>query len=105
MVDETPAKADGDIKVPIDLRTHERAQLTEFTEKLVDHFDGIDDRADDLREVRDRIAEQDDTVFLTADQWSSLLQPMHDRLDEGLRTWWLQRKLLGRLQDRQEEIT
>lgn len=98
-------------QVPIELRTHERAQLEEYVPRLESKL-----RARDLEDQADTVRDFSFTLDATeevagqyasapADDWESVVQYLNIlRDEEGNRVWWLRKKLATRLARRLEEV-
>jgi hypothetical protein len=102
---------DTAINVPIDVRSHELQQVKEMGTSAVERLRSIelDDEADELSRVVDEhildMPDDADTLSMPADDWQTLVRHLHRlRDEEGLRVWWLRRKLYDRLQDKQEAL-
>jgi hypothetical protein len=97
---------DTAMHVPVDLRTHEVNQLQEM----------VPDAAQQLRETDvETLVEDAETLeraydehlygldgpgvaSMPADDWRAIVRNL-DRADDGLRVWWLRKKLVDRLSD------
>lgn len=93
-------------KVPIELRSHERAQLDEFITRVVDILTerGLSNEAEEVENV-DLIENGNGTFSAEPSEWATVVGGLrHLRDDEGLRTWWLRSKLAKRLNERISEI-
>lgn len=93
------------IPVPIELRSHERAQLEDFVPRLRERLE--DAGRDDLLDTLDgfTLDAHDEGVFNTTEQWRTVIMELHRlKPEEGLRQWWLRRKLFKRLVDRVEAL-
>jgi len=98
---------DDTINVPIAVRSHEVAQLHEFVPEAIDQCrrTEMNDEADQLQCVVDEYLEPTDGyISMPADEWRTVVRNVHRRTDSGLRSQWLQTKLLKRLRDRMEEM-
>jgi hypothetical protein len=103
--------ADIPNSIPISLRSHEIDQLHEFVPKLVRRFMGRDteqndmaSKADELERVyEEHIEGMGNALLMPIDDWRTLISSLSD-VDDGLRGWWLQRKLIRRLRDKSEEL-
>lgn len=102
---------DTAINIPIDVRSHEQNQLTEFIPKLVTRFmnrqtEQMESKSDELNRVYDEHIEgMDGESYLSMpiDDWRTLISSLSN-VDDGLRGWWLQKKLVSRLRDKLEDI-
>lgn len=85
------------MSIPLELRTQERQQLDEYIPQAIETLRGrgLNDEADDVVGVT-LIEEEDGRVSTTVDQWVSLLSSLRV-IDDGLRPWWLRKKLSQRL--------
>jgi hypothetical protein len=98
---------DDTINVPIRVRSNEVAQLHEFVPEAIDQCrrTEMDDEADQLQCVVDEYLEPNDGyISMPADEWRAVIRNVHRRTDNGLRSEYLQRKLLKRLRARMEEL-
>lgn len=94
------------MKVPIELRSHEQAQLDEFVPRAADRLEdkGLDEEAQEVRDV-DIIDNQSGTYSAEPTEWAAIIGALRTlRDEEGLRSWWLRKKLAQRLARRTEEI-
>jgi len=99
---------DTAINVPIEIRSHESTQLVRFVEKLVRRFTNreMEQKADELRRVYDEhIDEMESASYLSMpiDDWRTLVSNL-SYVDDGLRGWWLQTKLVERLRAKSDEL-
>jgi len=103
------------VEVTIELRTHERAQLDEFVPRMVERLEakGLDEEAEDLCAVdiienldetspfheTARESAHDPTTYSAAPtEWATIIGALRVlREEEGLRSWWLRKKLARRL--------
>lgn len=107
----TAVMDDTAINIPIDVRSHEQNQLTEFVPKLVTRFmnrqtEQMESKSDELNRVYDEHIEgMDGESYLSMpiDDWRTLISSLSN-VDDGLRGWWLQKKLVSRLRDKLEDI-
>jgi len=102
------------MNIPIQVRGHELTQLGNFIDTVTeDDFD----EADQLAEILDthimdaamnsRENEQFYTyVSMPADDWHTVNRGLtrHRKYNDGQRSWWLQKKLVGRLNERLSDI-
>lgn len=110
---------DTAMNVPIKVRTHELKQLHEMVPAARRHCEQaeMDEQADEITRVYDEhIANVEeaagfDTSFrahvsMPADDWRTTISSLGrvQRRDEGLRAWWLRKKLASRLRDRLEQL-
>lgn len=94
------------MRVPIQLRSHEEAQLESFVPRMVDRLNdmGVEAEAEDIENV-ELIDEGDGTFSAEVSEWTALLGGMRVlRDEEGLRSWWLRKKLSRRLMRIQEKL-
>jgi hypothetical protein len=101
---------DTAINVPIEIRSHESTQLVRFVEKLVRRFTNreMEQKADELRRVYDEhiygMSESEaDYLSMPIDDWRTLVSNL-SYVDDGLRSWWLQTKLVDRLRAKSEAL-
>lgn len=109
---------DTAINVPVKVRSHELNQLHEF---FPDVRDGLQQAGlDEAAEAVDRIYDEHVSgvtaavsggpyaamVTMPAEDWKTTVRYIGrlSQTSEGLRAWWLQKKLVGRLDDRLEEL-
>jgi hypothetical protein len=97
--------------VPIEIRTHEQAQLEEFLPQIQERFreSGLDEQADTIEAFEFHLFETDEVAgswaTASAQQWADILQYLTYARDiDNNRAWWLQQKLGERLQERLDEI-
>lgn len=113
---------DSSIRVPVEIRTHELSQLKSMVPRVVERLRDIDaetfgDDADELEriytehiETVEREFTEDDQTFaayvsMPADDWRNVVGSLGRLYDEeGLRVWWLRKKLVKRLRKRLEEM-
>jgi len=99
---------DTAINIPIEIRSHELTQLVRFVEKLVRRFTNreTEQKADELRRVYDEhIYGMESASYLSMpiDDWRTLVSSL-SYIDDGLRGWWLQTKLVERLRAKSEAL-
>lgn len=102
---------DTAISIPIDVRTHERKQLREFIPKIVSRYairatedNDMESRADELNRVyEEHIEGMGNALLMPIDDWRTIISELSE-IDDGLRGWWLQRKLIRRLREKSEEL-
>lgn len=95
------------MKVPINLRSHERKQLDEFITRAIDLLEdrGLDEEAEDVREATIIEDEGANTYSAEPSDWSAVIGSLRIlRPEESLRSWWLRKKLAKRLSRRMDEI-
>lgn len=99
------------MNVPIELRSHEQKQLAEFIPRIEDSLRDSDltDQADTVGDFSFTVDHTDEVAgkyaSAPAEDWAAVLQYLSIlRPDEGLRVWWLQKKLSKRLQARLAEM-
>lgn len=101
---------DTAINIPVECRRTEVRQLKEMVPKAVERLDaaGKDDDAAALERIHDEhitdLPDGKGTVSMPKDDWTSLVLGL-DRVDDGLRPWWLTRKLSTRVQDRLRDVS
>lgn len=94
------------MKVPIELRSVEQSQLEEFTPRAADRLEnkGLDEEAQEVRDA-EIIDNGDGTYSAETTEWSALIGALRTLRDgEGLRSWWLRKKLAIRLSSAVEEM-
>lgn len=99
---------DTAINIPIEIRSHESTQLDTFVDKLVRRFTnrGTEQKADELRRVYDEHIDEmgsADYLSMPIDDWRTLVSSLSE-VDDGLRGWWLQTKLVDRLRVKSDEL-
>jgi hypothetical protein len=111
-MDETDNNGESSIPIPIDIRSHEVSQLDEFVPQIVERLrdiatedNDLGSEADSIESIYDNAAVSDGMLSMEIDEWRTLLRHLPRlRDDEGLRVWWLQRKMIRRLKDRADEF-
>jgi aminopeptidase N len=92
--------------IPITVRTHEKAQLEDFVPRVEELFreSDLDEQADFLADLE--LVFENDTAYAAPRDWGRLIQHLTRlREEEGLRVWWLQRKLARRLRERVDDVS
>ena len=98
---------ESDLTVPIELRSHEREQLNEYLPQAKEsYFMGERYAArDDVAVLIEQLSESEGThVSFTVEQWRTCVSAL-SRCEDGLRPWWLQKKVVNRLNERIENLT
>lgn len=105
---------DTALNVPVKVRSHELNQLHEFVPDVRDELRKADlnDAADKVERIYDehvssvRYEKNDTYVSMPAEDWKTVVRNIGrlSRTSEGTRAWWLQTKLVDRLDDRLEEL-
>jgi len=98
------------MNIPIQVRSHELTQLGDFIDTVSeDDFDGADDlgRIVDTHITDAVMSERENERFYTyvsmpTDDWHTVVQALtrHRKYHSGQRSWWLQNKLVDRLNER-----
>lgn len=94
------------MKVPIELRPTEMNQLEEFMPRVEAALSdkGLDDEAEEVSEAT-IINVAGNTYSAEATDWSAIIGGLRTlRDEEGLRSWWLRKKLAGRLSRKVSEL-
>lgn len=97
---------DNDLRVPIEVRDHEYRQLVEYLPNARDSYlrGDRDDEAAAVGTLIDDLSDSsDEHVSFTVEQWQTCVSAL-SRCDDGLRPWWLQKKVVNRLNERIEEL-
>jgi len=100
-----------ELPVPVPLREHECRQLEEFmssVQQTTDSIDGLDAIYDSTFPISDG-RENDEFyayVSMPVTDWHTVSKALnrHRRFNDGSRSWWLQKKLVNRLNERTEEL-
>lgn len=96
----------NDLSVPIELRSHEREQLNEYLPEAEESY-FMGERYEERDDVAVLIEQLSDSsgkhVSFTVEQWRTCVSAL-SRVDDGLRPWWLQKKVVNRLNERVEEL-
>ena len=101
------------MNVPIQLRSHELDQVHEFTTEAINQLKQaeLDDAESQLERIYDEHisgVEWSDTddVYLSmpAEDWRQWMRYLNRVRRDDQRVWWLQNKLVGRLNERMEEL-
>lgn len=105
------AEAPSGINVPVELRSHEQFQLAEYVPKMEERLRerDLDEQADAVSDFTFTVDATDDVAgqyaSAPAEDWEKVIQYLNIlRPQEGLRVWWLRKKLAKRLARRLEEM-
>lgn len=109
--------ADTDLEVPVQVRSHEQAQLEEWVPAVREHFEQADlnDQAAAIGAIEGEIlawdGEREDEAFvrtlsLTLENWQELVKGLERVQSEygRNRVEWLRRKLFKRVRGRVEDL-
>lgn len=94
-------------EITIEMRPNEKSQLEDFVPRIIEeyHDSGLDERAEALEDMVLGWVPTEWEARLGVEEWSTLISSLHVvRPDEGLRVWWLQKKLSRRLRQRINEL-
>lgn len=95
------------MRVPIELRSHERSQLDDFIPRAVENLEdiGLDEEAEEVDDV-DIIDNEDGTFSAEAEEWVAIISSLRTIYDdEGVRSWWLRKKLAQRVGRKANELS
>ena len=98
---------ESDLSVPIEIRDHEYRQLIEYLPNAKQSYKAgdRDDEAATVSTLIDTLSDSSDKhVSFTVEQWRTCVSALN-RCEDGLRPWWLQKKVVNRLNERIENLT
>lgn len=93
------------VRVPITLRPLERTQLDSMVPRVVDRLEELE-RYDEATKVENaEIHIDEDTAAAEPLTWATVVGGLEVlRQEDGLRIWWLRKKLSKRLQRKMDEM-
>lgn len=96
----------NDLSVPIEIRDNEYRQLIEYLPNAKQSYEAgeRDDEAAAVSTLIDTLTDSSDKhVSFTVEQWRTCVSAL-SRVEDGLRPWWLQKKVVNRLNERVDEL-